>query len=52
MTVNQKKSLIAFFLSKYNMKAFEELGYTGSMTLAMADMSQKITGAEIECANI
>lgn len=48
MTVNQKKSLIAFFLSKYNMKAFEELGYTGSMTLAMADMSQKITGAEIK----
>lgn len=43
MTINQKKSLVAFYLSKYNNKAFEQLGYT-KITEALDDLSEKLKG--------
>ena len=43
MTINQKKSLVAFFLSKFNEKAFEKLGYQG-ITEALNDLSEKQKG--------
>lgn len=44
MTDNQKKSLVAFYISKYNEDAFRELGYYGSASKAMEDLSVRITG--------
>ncbi len=43
MTINQKKSLVAFYLSKYNDKAIEKLGYSG-ITQALNDLSEKLKG--------
>ncbi len=48
MTFNQKKSLIAFYISKYSDRAYKELGYNGTWTDAIADMSRRITGPNIE----
>jgi hypothetical protein len=39
MTVNQKKSLIAFYLSKFNNDAVKALGYKGS-SQAMTEISK------------
>ena len=47
MTNNQKKSLVAFYISKYNEDALKELGYTGSVSKAMEDLSIRITGLGI-----
>ena len=47
MTNNQKKSLVAFYISKYNEDAFRELGYTGTVSKAMEDLSIRITGPGI-----
>lgn len=47
MTNNQKKSLVAFYISKYNEDAFRELGYTGPVSKAMEDLSIRITGPGI-----
>jgi Predicted restriction endonuclease len=47
LTANQKKSLVAFYLSKYNEKAFRELGYDGSMSKAIDDLSIRITGSDV-----
>ena len=47
MTNNQKKSLVAFYISKYNEDAFKELGYTGPVSKAMEDLSIRITGPGI-----
>lgn len=44
MNSNQKKSLVAFYISKYNNRAFRELGYTGPAYKAMEDLSIRITG--------
>lgn len=44
MTDNQKKSLVAFYISKYNEEAFRELGYRGPVSKAMEDLSIRITG--------
>lgn len=43
MTVNEKKSILAFYISKYNDDALNELGYFEGITAAMEDMSEKIT---------
>ena len=48
MTINQKKSLIAFYISKYNDDAFQALGYNGPVTASMKDLSLRITGPKIE----
>lgn len=47
MTINQKKSLVAFYISKYNEDAFKELGYTGPAYKAMDDLSIRITGPTV-----
>lgn len=47
MTINQKKSLVAFYISKYNEDAFKELGYTGPVSKAMDDLSIRITGPDV-----
>lgn len=47
MTNNQKKSLVAFYISKYNEDALKELGYTDSVSKAMEDLSIRITGPGI-----
>lgn len=47
MTDNQKKSLVAFYISKYNEDAFKELGYIGPVSKAIEDLSIRITGPEI-----
>lgn len=47
MTNNQKKSLVAFYISKYNEDAFKELGYTRPVSKAMEDLSIRITGSGI-----
>ena len=47
MTNNQKKSLVAFYISKYNEDAFRELGYIGPVSKAMEDLSIRITGPGI-----
>lgn len=47
MTINQKKSIIAFYLSKFNEQAYKELGYFGTWTEAMDDMSKRITGFNV-----
>ena len=47
MTINQKKSLVAFYISKYNEDAFKELGYIGSVSKAMEDLSIRITGPNV-----
>jgi len=47
MTDNQKKSLVAFYISKYNEAAFRELGYIGSVSKAMDDLSIRITGPNV-----
>lgn len=47
MTINQKKSLVAFFISKYNEDAFRELGYIGPVSKAMEDLSIRITGPNV-----
>ncbi len=47
MTKNQKKSLVAFYISKFNDDAFRELGYNGPISKAMDDLSIRITGPEI-----
>lgn len=39
MTINQKKSLVAFYISKFNDDAFRELGYGGPVSKAMDDLS-------------
>ena len=44
MTINQKKSLVAFYISKFNDDAFRELGYGGPVSKAMDDLSVRITG--------
>lgn len=44
MTNNQKKSLIAFYISKYNERAIRALGYSCSMNKAMEGLSVRITG--------
>lgn len=44
MTINQKKSLVAFYISKFNDDAFRELGYGGPLSKAMDDLSVRITG--------
>lgn len=44
MTSNQKKSLVAFYLSKYNNKAVATLGYS-KMTEALEDLSFKLKGS-------
>ena len=36
MTNNQKKSLVAFYISKYNEDAFKELGYTGPVSKVLS----------------
>lgn len=43
MTNNQKKSLVAFYLSKYNDKAIEKLGYK-KITEALNDLSERLKG--------
>lgn len=43
MTTNQKKSLVAFYLSKYNDRALKQLGYT-KITEALNDLSEKLKG--------
>lgn len=47
MTINQKKSLVAFYISKYNADAFKALGYTGAVSKAMDDLSIRITGPNV-----
>lgn len=47
MTINQKKSFIAFYLSKFNEQAYKELGYIGTWSEAMDDMSMRITGFDV-----
>ncbi len=47
MTINQKKSLVAFYISKFNDDAFHELGYDGPISKAMDDLSVWITGPDI-----
>lgn len=47
MTNNQKKSLVAFYISKYNKKAFQELEYDGPVSKAMYDLSIRITGPNV-----
>lgn len=44
MTINQKKSLVAFYISKFNDDAFRELGYDGPVSKAIDDLSVRITG--------
>lgn len=44
MTINQKKSLVAFYISKFNDDAFRELGYGGPVSKVMDDLSVRITG--------
>lgn len=48
MTINQKKSLVAFYISKFNDDAFRELGYSGPVSKAMDDLSVRITGPGVE----
>ena len=48
MTINQKKSLVAFYISKFNDDAFRELGYGGPVSKAMDDLSVRITGPGVE----
>ncbi|MBO5373538.1 MAG: HNH endonuclease [Lachnospiraceae bacterium] len=48
MTVNQKKSLVAFYISKYNDAAYRELGYNGTKNKALEDLSIRITGPDVE----
>lgn len=43
MTNNQKKSLVAFYLSKYNDKAVEQLGYR-TITEALNNLSERLKG--------
>lgn len=43
MTNNQKKSLVDFYLSKYNDKAIEKLGYK-KITEALNDLSERLKG--------
>lgn len=38
MTINQKKSLVAFYISKFNDDAFRELGYGGPVSKAMDNL--------------
>lgn len=40
MKVNEKKSILAFYISKYNDSALNELGYYDGITATMQD-SQK-----------
>lgn len=46
MTLNEKKSILAFFISKYNDDALIALGYSDGITAAMKDMSEKVTKNE------
>lgn len=39
-----EKSLVAFYISKFNDDAFRELGYGGPVSKAMDDLSVRITG--------
>lgn len=39
-----EKSLVAFYISKFNDDAFRELGYGGPLSKAMDDLSVRITG--------
>lgn len=43
MTNNQKKSLVAFYLSKYSDRAVKRLGYS-KVTEALNDLSEKLKG--------
>lgn len=47
MTINQKKSFIAFYISKFNDRAYKELGYYGTRSKAIDDMSKIITGFDV-----
>lgn len=47
MTNNQKKSLVAFYISKYGEEAFRELGYYGPASKAIEDLSARITGSGV-----
>lgn len=47
MTINQKKSFIAFYLSKFNEQAYKQLGYSGSWSEAMDDISKRIAGFDV-----
>ena len=46
MTINEKKSVLAFYLSKYNKEALKALGYYDGITMALLDISEKITKNE------
>lgn len=43
-----EKSLVAFYISKFNDDAFRELGYGGPVSKAMDDLSVRITGPGVE----
>lgn len=46
MTINERKSILAFYISKYNNAAFAALRYEDGITIAIQNMSEIVTKDE------
>lgn len=46
MTINERKSILAFYISKYNDNALDALGYRDGITAAIHNMSEIVTEDE------